>query len=188
MTPFTRNQMVNKNFVSPGLGLMETSLVLVRCESQKMVWCRMDWKPDQCNHRGNGCQYSFHVSCIVLKVMGLCHPLLQLIAHPVIHWWNGFRQRGVYVQMRRWLIEVICLAIITTFTGLQKSPVVLKSPQSVQILPRATSSHCMAEPRWALSHCNTHEQFDRRTSSRQKLYALSVKWKLRMPSQGYTES
>ncbi|HIE9323409.1 TPA: LpxL/LpxP family Kdo(2)-lipid IV(A) lauroyl/palmitoleoyl acyltransferase, partial [Klebsiella variicola subsp. variicola] len=91
MTPFARSQMVNKNFVSLGLGLMETGMAWFWSDARVKKWFDVEGLENLTGATRGVMVVGIHFMSLELcgRVMGLCHPMMATYRphnNPLMEW------------------------------------------------------------------------------------------------------
>ena len=91
MTPIARSQMINNNFVSLGLGLMETGMAWFWSDARVKKWFDVEGIESLANATGGGMVVGIHFMSLELcgRVMGLCHPMMATYRphnNPLMEW------------------------------------------------------------------------------------------------------
>ncbi|HBI6865970.1 MULTISPECIES: kdo(2)-lipid IV(A) palmitoleoyltransferase [Enterobacteriaceae] len=91
MTPFARSQMVNKNFVSLGLGLMETGIAWFWSDARVKKWFDVEGLENLTGATRGVMVVGIHFMSLELcgRVMGLCHPMMATYRphnDPLMEW------------------------------------------------------------------------------------------------------
>jgi KDO2-lipid IV(A) palmitoleoyltransferase len=91
MTPIARSQMINNNFVSLGLGLMETGMAWFWSDARVKKWFDVEGIENLANATGGVMVVGIHFMSLELcgRVMGLCHPMMATYRphnNPLMEW------------------------------------------------------------------------------------------------------
>lgn len=91
MTPIARSQMINNNFISLGLGLMETGMAWFWNDVRVKKWFDVEGIENLANATGGVMVVGIHFMSLELcgRVMGLCHPMMATYRphnNPLMEW------------------------------------------------------------------------------------------------------
>lgn len=91
MTPIARSHMINNNFVSLGLGLMETGMAWFWSDARVKKWFDVEGIENLANATGGVMVVGIHFMSLELcgRVMGLCHPMMATYRphnNPLMEW------------------------------------------------------------------------------------------------------